>query len=123
MRERPRSALYIADRENGLTYREIAEKYGVSFQAVAIACGKMEVCHFKGYTEKQVVYPNLRRWLNKNKVSRSEFARRIGRLPSGNTTNTISAWFTGKCYPTKKTIDKILHATGLTYEELFAEED
>ena len=114
--------LYKADRDLGMSYPEIARKYGVSHQAVAQACARRGIGHFKEYTPAEVVYPNLRRWLNDNKVARSEFARGIDRIPNGATSSDISNWFRGETYPQKRSIDKILAYTGLTYEVLFAQE-
>lgn len=122
LKPKRKADIYMAEREAGLTYREIAEKYGVSRQCVAQSCGRRDVNHFKPYTKEEVVYPNLRKWLNDNKVSRYEFIRRMGRNPHSETSSLISAEFRGKKYPHKKTIDKFIEVTGLTYEQLFAEE-
>lgn len=118
----PKADLYLADRAKGLTYNEIAAKYGVSRQRVAQACATYNPSHFKPYTAEEVAYPNLRQWLNENKVSRTEFARRLGNLPSPRCSYHISNWFSGKCSPTKNTIDRMIAVTGLSYEKLFEEE-
>ena len=118
----PKTDIYLAERAKGMTYTAIAEKYGVTYQAVAQTCGKYDPSHFKLYTVEEVVYPHLRRWLNDNKITRKEFARMIGRVACANATNAISSWFRGRCYPTKPSIDKILAATGLTYDKLFERE-
>lgn len=118
-----RASLYISERNAGMKYKEIAEKYGVTYQAVAQACAqKGSDAKFRSYTEKEVVYPYLRQWLNENKVSRSEFMRRLGSSPSGRERGYITHWFRGTYAPTKKIIDKMLAATGLKYEQLFATE-
>ena len=122
MSNHPRADLYIAERDKGLTYVEIAKKYGVSYQAVAQCCAKHTPGHFKPYTETEVVYPNLRKWLNENKVSRSEFCRRMGTVTRGGSYDAVRCWFGGMNYPTKDRIDKILAMTGLTYEELWQTE-
>ena len=122
MRGHPKTDLYLAEREKGLTYRQIAAKYGVSHQTVAMACAKHSPGHFRPFNAKQVVYPKLRQWLNENKVSASEFTRRLGHIPTGGTHATVKAWFSGKNYPSKRMIDKMLMVTGLTYEELWEEE-
>lgn len=119
----PRAELYLAERAKGLTHREIAEKYGVSHQAVAQACARHKPSLFKPYTAKEVVYPNLRRWLNDNKVSRNEFARRLGNAPYGANSSHLSCWLRGINYPTKLNIDRLLAVTGLTYEELWRQEE
>jgi predicted DNA-binding protein YlxM (UPF0122 family) len=122
LKPKRKADIYMAEREAGLTYREIAEKYGVSYQCVAQSCARCGG-YFKPYTKDEVVYPNLRKWLNDNKVSRREFVRKMGKLPHPETQSRISDHFRGKKYPHKKTIDKYIEVTGLTYEQLFAEED
>jgi hypothetical protein len=125
MQKQNRTSLYIADRDAGMKYRDIAAKYGVSYQAVAQVCarnGKGAVARFRPYTAEEVIYPNLRQWLNENKVSRSEFMRRLGKVQSGKERSYISHWFRGHHSPTKKVIDNMLAVTGLTYEQLFATE-
>ena len=114
--------LYKADRDKGMTYTEIAKKYGVSHQAVAQACARRGGKRFKPYTSEEVVYPNLRKWLNEKEITRKEFAREIGRLPNATASTQINHWFRGRNYPNKQSIDKILKITGFTYEVLFAKE-
>ena len=123
MRERTKTELYAKERESGKSVKEIAEMYGVSYQAVSQATAKIKKGYFKHYTEENCIYPNLRNWLNDNKVTRSEFLRRIGLTPSPNNSTRLSGYLTGKNYPTKATIDKFLEITGLTYEELFLEDE
>lgn len=120
MRGHPKTDLYRSERENGLTYKEIAEKYGVSKQAVYQACAKMSPGHFKHYTTTQVIYPNLLRWLNKNRVCRAEMARRLGFAPWPKSFAKLSDWFSGRTFPQKKNIDQLIEITGLSYEELFS---
>ena len=122
MSRHPRTDLYREAREKGLSYREIAKMYGVSFQTVAFACGRSGY-HFKPFTEKSCVYPYLRKWLNDNSVSRNEFIRRMGCVPCGDANMRYGAYFRGECYPSKQTIDRMLQVTGLTYEQLFYRED
>ena len=112
--------IYLEEREKGMTYAEIAAKYGVSHQAVAQTCARRSACHFKPYTEKECIYPNLRKWLNENRVMRNELARRMYGNPCSTYTTRFSCWFTGRCFPTKETIDKLLAITGLTYEQLWS---
>ena len=123
MSRHPKADLYRTDRGNGMTLREIAEKYGVSKQAVAQACGSHNVSFFKKFDEERCVYPNLRKWLNENKVSVKEFLRRSGLTSSGTISKRYAMYFRGQVYPTKLVIDKMLAVTGLTYEELFYREE
>jgi transcriptional regulator with XRE-family HTH domain len=121
-RNHPRADLYSAEREKGLTYKQIAEKYGVSCQAVHSACAKSAPHLFKPYNERQVVYPFLRRWMNDNKVSRRELVRRMGHIAAGRSNMNMAGWLRGETYPNKQNIDLLLQVSGLTYEELFYRE-
>ena len=123
MGNHPRADLYLAEREKGLTYREIAKKFGVSFQCVAQACGRTKAGQFRPFTEEKCVYPNLRNWLNENKVSRNEFIRRLGWIPDSPNSGLVGNYFLGNKYPQKRIIDKMLQVTGLTYEELWYREE
>lgn len=109
-----------AMREQGLKYREIAEACGVSKQYVATVCGKYSPAHFVPIGE-ECIYPNLRKWMNENKVTRVEFLRRMGYTPHNQNYYQFNRCIWGQKYPRKNYIDKMLQVTGLTYEELFAE--
>ena len=110
---------YLEDRKLGMTYREIAAKYGVTFQSVQYACMRHEGGTFRYFQPDEVVYPNLRRWLNENLVTKAELARRLGMKPD----KQISCWLSGKTNPSHKTISKFIAATGMTFEQLFATEE
>jgi transcriptional regulator with XRE-family HTH domain len=111
--------LYRQEREKGLTYREIAEKYGVSYQAVAQACGKSQPNRFRFWTKDMCIYPNVRKWLNENKITYRELQRRLGWETCSANYIYIGNWLRGENYPRKQIIDKLLSATGLTYEQFF----
>jgi len=112
----------IADRDAGMKYREIAEKYGVSHQYVAQLCGKSNPRYFKIVGER-CIYPNLRKWMNDNKVSYNELLRRMGQTPYPEMCSKLSTWTSGKNDPPKVWIDRMIAATGLPYEVLFAKEN
>lgn len=118
----PRADLYRAEREKGRTYAEIARMYGVSKQRVAAACGKQDTSKFREITPKGCVYPNLRDWMNRHKVSRKEFLRRMGLTTNGGNEQIFRNYLQGKSNPGKSYIDRMLRVTGLTYEKLFAKE-
>ena len=117
-----RFELYRAEREKGLTYRQIAAKYGVSHQVIGQACGKTNPLRFRYWGEKACVYPNVRAWLNDNKVSKSELIRRMGLETCPNTMAAIGANLNGRTFPQKHKIDMLLAVTGLSYEEFFERE-
>lgn len=110
----------MAMREQGLKHREIAAAFGVSRQYVAFVCGKCDPAYFVPIGD-ECVYPNLRKWMNKNKVSRSEFLRRMGITTGADNQERLNKTIRGEFQPRKKYIDKMLQVTGLKYETLFAE--
>lgn len=115
MSKHPKTDLYIKERAKGLTLREIADKYEVSYQAVAIAIAKVDPTFYKTISSKGCIYPNLRRWLNKS----LENQHRLFSALKGKSTRDF---LNGTRMPKKDAIDIMLKVTGMTYEELFAEE-
>lgn len=116
MSKHPKSAGYLEERAKGLTYRKIAEKYGVSYQAVYSACARLDgTYHNTVITEKGCIYPNLRAWLNADRARRNRFFEAMKGC-------SIREYMKGARQPKKGAIDKMLEITGMTYEELFKEE-
>ena len=109
-------------RDQGLKYREIAEKFGVSRQYVCAVCASYDPDHFR-IIDEHCVYPNLREWMNDHKVSRSELLRRMGLTVNANNSNRLSYYMRGENDPRKDYIDRMLKVTGMTYEKLFYRED
>lgn len=108
-------------RQQGLNYAQIAKACGVSRQYVAQVLGGYDPYRFIPVSEK-CIYPNLRKWMNDNKVSCKEFLRRMGYATTeGNTYYKFRGCIMGEIQPTKPYIDKMLKVTGLTYEVLFYE--
>lgn len=119
-----RTKAYIQARESGLSYREIGEMFGVSFQTVAQVCGKYQPRQFQFVTETGCVYPNLRKWMNENRVSRREVVRRMGLIDTNpGSVSLFGDYMRGKHDPPKRVIDKLLEVTGMTYEVLFYREE
>lgn len=116
-------AMYRAERENGLTYQQIADKYGVSKQNVQQACGKYQPKRFRYFNEKHCIYVNFRKWLNDNNITCSELIRRIGWEPVYENHKKIRKILCGMAFPRKPLIDKLIEITGLPYEQLFALEE
>ena len=105
-------------RDQGLKHKEIAEKFGVSRQYAAMVCGRCDPKYFIPIGE-DCIYPNLRKWMNENKVSRKEFLRRMGLTPHNSNYERFSSYITGNNHARKPYIDKMLEVTGMTYETLF----
>ena len=113
----------LALREQGMTYQQIADHFGISYQAVAQPLAKYQPNHFHYVTETGCVYPNIRKWLNDNKVNKSEFARRCGFCNQSDRKKRLDGYLKGRCDPPKRVIDKILSVTGLTYEQAFSKKE
>lgn len=108
-------------REQGYTYQKIADISGLSKQRVSQLIGKTNYGHSKPLTEEQCVYPNLRKWMNENRVCRMELTRRMYNNMHGRAYQHVSIFLKGVTYIHKPFLDKLLKITGMTYEELFAE--
>lgn len=116
MSKHPKADLYLRERKNGMTYRQIAEKHGVSYQSVHCTCTRQDGTYHTAITPKGCIYPNLRAWLNNDAGRRDRFFREMKHC-------TIRDFLKGIRQPKKGTIDKMLELTGMTYEVLFKEED
>lgn len=114
--------IYRIERDKGLKYREIAEKYGVSKQAVAQLCGKHQPTGFTFFTEKHCSFVNLRKWLNSQRLTTAELLRRLGLVPHQYNYTRLYDTLSGRRELKKSEIDKFIALTGLTYEQLFAED-
>lgn len=110
------------DRLSGMTCKEVAEKHGVSFQYVQQVCAGLLRTNFQFVTEDRCVYPNLRKWMNENRVCVSELVRRLGLDATRENFYRYSGVLSGKSLPRKDKIDQLIKATGMTYEELFCME-
>ena len=112
----------IEMRESGKTYQEIGAAVGLTRQRVYdlvgdIGSGKM----FRGVKEDQCIFPNLRQWMNKNLMTIAGLARLLYGQSATDYKNKLRKMLSGESNIRKKTIDKILDLTGMTYEECFAE--
>ena len=107
-------------RTNGATYKEIAEKYGCSYQNVAQVLARRNIKQFRTITEKQCCFEGLRNWMNENKISVSEAARRANGVNArGNTRRSLEDRLRGKRDMRRWEIDFFIDMTGMTYEQLF----
>lgn len=98
-------------RIEGRSLQEIGGRFGITRERVRQILNKPHA----GGIATRCVYPAIRRYLETNVISQKDLAERIGVSNSG-LTNVLL----GKRQPNKRTIDKILSETGLTYEEAFS---
>lgn len=109
-------------RNQGVSYREIGEKFGLSKQRIYQIIGESNG-YYRYITEEQCAYIGIREWLNHNKVNVTEFCRRVYGKYFTATYFRFTQCLRGKYHFKKPMIDKILSLTGLTYEEAFKEKD
>lgn len=114
-----KKAKMIELRNSGMTHREIAKRFGCSPQYVAVVCSKSYPAHFIPIGDN-CVYPNLRRWMNEHKINRRELMRRMGLTLHASNYSRLNDYLRGASLPRKDYIDKMLEATGMTYEVLFS---
>lgn len=106
-------------RDEGYTAAKVAQMLGISRARVYQLSRAKRRNGFLTITEETNIYPNWRNWMNENCVSVRMFIEQMGLELSSASFSSVYGWMKGKCYPTKKNIDRILQATGLTYEQLF----
>lgn len=100
--------VYIACRNTGMTYQQIADRFGVSKQNVH-CCVKKHGGAINVRSDA-VVFPGLRRWMEANHVRIAELERRSG-------VKLRRELRVGRLNSAK--INAVLGATGLSYEEAF----
>ena len=98
-------------RLDGVPVIRIAERFGVSRQYI------YDIIPNVGKPVKGCIYPNLNEWMMDNEMGVFDLARAINVSPSG-----LADFLRGQHDTRKKTIDKILNVTGMTYEHAFVTE-
>lgn len=108
----------FAMRIDGYAYQEIANKMGTSRQSVR-DCLHESISFDSRNTRlsARCVYPNILKYMRDHKMNLSSLANAAGLTPRG-----VSRILEGENL-TKTSIDKILKATGMTYDEAFWREE
>lgn len=111
-------------KRRGYTDKELAKLYDLSPARISTLCGGMSNDargRFQSRVYDECIYPNLKNYLIKNKVSLTALAN----MMYDNSYNmiTLKNLLRGNGIWKKPTIDRLLKATGLTYEVAFAEEE
>lgn len=109
--------------KKGCTYQEIGETFHISKQRVYQIIGGRFKHRFKAITPQNCIYPNIRKWMNDNRITQAELTRRLYHNSHVENQGHVSAFLHGKKKGLmKSTIDKWLTVTGLTYEQLFEQD-
>lgn len=123
VKEAKKAELYRQELQSGMSCKEIAAKYGISNQAVYAVCGHVRKNCFQEYTPKGCVWPGLRKWLNENRVSRRELLNKMGLEYGSTNLANLNEKLRGRRDVRISFIRKMRKITGLTYEELFEEDE
>ena len=104
-------------RESGMTYDKIGEAIGLSRQRVYQLIGGKDAP--SGYKPQECVYDGIRKWMDDNKITTTRLVRMMyDGICEPPTYNKVRAMLNGvNCR--KSVIDRLLKATGLTYEQAF----
>lgn len=98
-------------RLNGATLQECADKFGVTreyIRQITPAVRGNRRCF------KVCIYPGVAKWLEDNDWTFSQLADK-----SGVSVAALETFLTGRGGTSKRTIDRLLEITGMTYEEAF----
>lgn len=109
-------------KNEGFTYQEIGEKFGISKQRVQQIIGGYNPRYFHYKTKRGVVYEGLRKWLNDNKISINHLTRLLYGQSNSKSHNRLNDYLSNRISIPKSMIDKLLKLTGLTYEVAFKED-
>ena len=103
--------------DNGSTYKEVGERFGVSRQRIhALFPSSSKRARHKKW-EFCYIYPNVNKFKKENKISLRRMCKETGLYH-----NSLHKVLYGEQNPSKTTIDKLLNYTGMTYEEFFYKE-
>ena len=105
-----------------MSCREIAERHGVSIQAVYAACGGVRNNTFRPYGEKECIWKGLRNWLNDQQVSRRKLLLAMGLEYGQCNLERLSRNLKGEKELRMSFIRKMMDISGKTFEELFCVE-
>ena len=115
-------AMMLKLRAQGLTVAEIAKMTNYSeprvFQRITSGDGNK----FKVWTKVSCPWPELRRWLNENTISRKKLVLLMGFTYCAQTAKNVRNRICGEVELRKSDIDKLVQLTGMPYEKLFREE-
>lgn len=101
----------FAMRLDGQSFQTIGDKFGITRQR---AQQIMEASTRARPRVYNWIYPNVVKWCNENNCTAAHLAEKCGI-----TSHYLSGIMGGKRNPSKNVIDKMLKATGVTYEEFF----
>lgn len=105
-------------RKDGMSYQEIADRFGVSRQAINALFRDGKRTDQKQKNTHLIKYIGIKKYLETNRIS-------IGKFSKMCRVDNTTMWrnITGQTDMLKRNIDKILLVTGMTYEQAFKEDE
>lgn len=113
-----RNECMFFDRDCGMTYEQLAKKYGVSRQRVGQICGKYNKKRFHAVTQERCKYINLRIWMNEKHVTMCDLIEMMGVAQTGTRAIEFRSKLAGSGELSKLYIGKLMNVTGLGYDDL-----
>ena len=107
----------VNDRAAGMTYAEIGAKYGVSRQRIGQVYKRYNKYNFKAIKACGCVYINVRDWMNKNSIDRTELLQLIYESQNEPTTAELHRMYNillGRAAMPNEMTCRIAKITGLT---------
>lgn len=112
-------------RQEGKTYQQIGDTFGISKQRACIICG-MDINdkpYFHIWTKDRCIFHSLRDWFNIHRFSTKDILEQIGLPVSSSNRIHLRRILNGDVTMKKDDIDRLIALTGMTYEELFGRGD
>lgn len=111
-------------RDKGIKQAEIARMMGCSRSRIGQICGGKNILHKRSVAlHKDLIYPNIARWLFENQVSMAAFCQSLDSEQRKKSYARIVDCLHGKHRFNISEIKKIMKITDMTFEEAFEEAD
>lgn len=112
-------------REQGLTYQEIADNYGITRQRVSEILNRYRKnpYFYRPWTSERCIYQGLREWLNENEMTMRQLILRMGYVYNTTTSQRYIEKFKGNFVLRFDDIMRLIKLTEKTFEELFINEE
>ena len=100
----------------GYTLQEIADEIGMTRQNVSLFLNRLATERKKGFKLFKCIYPGLKEWMFKNRIS---ISRIVNDMKLWNSETVMFGRLNGRTNFSIAEINAILEYTGLTYEQAF----
>ena len=106
--------------EEGYTLQELGKEFGVSDERIRQVIGGSTNLRNRTLKSHQYsIYPNIDKWMHDHNMTYLRFAIEMGFGGNTETAKRLANCLSGRNEFNKTAIDRLLKATGFTYEEAF----